>query len=638
MADQNQAGPAPLDRRVLAIMATDVVGYSRQMEADEAGTIARVTALRAQVLDPLLERHRGRLIKLIGDGTLSVFDSVVDAVTCAAAIQRAVRQRNQDEPDAPPIVLRVAVNLGDVALLENDVYGHGVNVAARLESLCDPGGVMISGTAYDHLQGKTDLAFEFVGEQQVKNITRPVRAYRARIEGVRAPPRRRRLPIRRLAAAALTLLVAAAGWWTWSTFAVPPANASVAVLPFDNLGGDAATVRLAEGITEDVITELTRFRAIDVIARDATRHYRAREIDVRAVGNELQVRFVLDGTVQRQGERLRITTQLIETSSARDVWSDRWELTGTDLFAVQSEVAEAVASRLASPYAGPVVAVERASAKRKPPSSLSAYELYLLGMEELNRASREGYRSALARLQQSLALDPEFARAWTGMATAYSGLAEMEGYPAEMVQAREAAARKAVMLDPADAQAHAALATHFMDAGDPARAESEFDRALSLTPGSADLLAIYAGWASGFGKPERGVEAAERAMRLNPDVQPWAVYNFAYAYFMAGRYEDALWQFDRMPRETYTPSALVYRAATLGVLGQTAAASSAVAAALAQQPDLTVEAFATAYTASEADRLRIVDSMRAAGFPMCAAAAFVAAHPDLERLPECVAS
>ena len=634
MADPSP-DPQQLERRILAIMATDVVGYSRQMEADEAGTIARVTAIQKEVIAPLLARHRGRLIKLIGDGTLSVFDSVVDAVACAAAIQAAMRERQPDEKNPVPASLRVGVNLGDVALLDNDVYGDGVNVAARLESICDPGGVMVSGTVYDQLHGKTDLPLEFAGEQLVKNIKRPVRSYRLAIDGVRRVRRRPVLPWRQLAAALALVVLAAGGWWTWSSFVAPPANAAIAVLPFDNLGGDPATDRLADGITEDVITELTRFSGIDVIAREATKRYRGVEVDVRSVGRDLRVQFVLDGSIQRQGEAFRITAQLIDAVAARELWSERWQLSGTDLFAVQSEVAEAVASQLASPYSGRIPALERAAAKRKPPASLTAYDLYLLGMEEVNRSTRAGYETAVLMFRRSLTADPTFGRAWTGLATAYAGLAEIEGYPDEVVAEREAAARKAVELDPGDAQAHAALATDYMDAGETARAEAEFDKALALNPGSADLLAIYAGWASGFGEPDAGVAAAERAMRLNPDVQPWAVYNFAYAYFMAGRYEDALRQFDRMPRDAYTPSTFVYRAATLGMLGRDDV-KAATADALAALPGVTIETFAASYWASSRERL--VEAMRAAGFPVCASANQVATMPGLVRLPECVTS
>ena len=571
------------ERRMLAIMASDVVGYSRAMEIDEAATISRVTRWQSEVLAPTLERHHGRLVKLIGDGALAVFDSVVDAVVCAAEVQRATGTHEAGRPE--PLRLRIGINLGDVVLVDGDVYGDGVNVAARLEQICDPGGIMISGTAFDHLQGKLGFPLEFAGEQQVKNISRPVRAYRAQLDGKpRSRWRRFHLPRRIIAAAAVLVLLLVGGWWFWENWWVQPANASIAVLPFDNLGGDDATRRLADGMTEDIITELTRFRALDVIARDATLAYKDTPVDVRDVGRRLQVRYVLDGAIQRQGDRVRISARLVDAANAHDVWSDRWDRTTEDLFAVQSELAEEVASQIASPYSGQITTADRDAAKRKPPRSLTAYDLYLLGMEAHGTATREGFDEAIRLLKQSVTIDPGFARAWTGLALTYGGLAEMTGYPADLQAARQEAAQKAVALDPADASAHAALATYYMDTRDAARAESEFDKALRLNPGSADLLSTFAGWASNFGEPEEGVAAADRAIRLNPDTPAWALYNFGYAYFMAGRYDDALRMFNRMPADTYTPNTYVYRAATLGALGDTAAAKRAVADATSRAP------------------------------------------------------
>lgn len=250
-----------LDRRLLAVMMADVVAYSRQMEADEAGTIARLAQARAEVIDPLIGRHHGRTVKLMGDGAVVLFESVVDAVQCAVAVQEALAERNGSLPDGERIILRIGVNLGDVALIDGDVYGDGVNVAARLQQMCDPGGAVVAGTAYDHLQGKLDRPLDFLGEQQVKNIARPVRAYRVRLAG--EPVARRRLPVRarmRMAAALAVLALAGAttgGWWLWSPSdrgLVSPT--SIAVMPFDNLTGDEATGRLADGPTEDIITVL----------------------------------------------------------------------------------------------------------------------------------------------------------------------------------------------------------------------------------------------------------------------------------------------------------------------------------------------------------------------------------------------
>ena len=627
--------PDRIERRILAIMASDVVGYSRAMEADEAGTIRRVTEWQSEVLLPAIGRHRGRLVKLIGDGALAVFDSVVDAVTCAAEVQTETRSRGAGQPQ--PLLLRIGVNLGDVALVDGDIYGDGVNVAARLEQICAPGGIMISGTAFDHLQGKVPFPLEFAGEQRVKNIARPVRAYRALLDGKR---RRQpiRLPRRALAAVFLLVLGLVGGWWAWTRWYVIPANASIAVLPFADLGGDEATKRLADGMTEDIITELTRFRALDVISRDATSGLRDQPIDIPAVGRHLRARYILAGAIQHQGDEVRISARLIDAGAARDIWSERWDRTTANLFAVQSEIAEEVANQMASPFTGELVAADRDAARRKPPKNLGAYDLYLLGMDALGGSTHEGLEEAQRLLQRSLAIDPGFARAWTGLAMTYAGLAEMTGYPAEIEAERRAAAERAVALDPADAAAHAALATYFMDTGDAPRAKEEFAKALRLNPGSADLLSTYAGWASNFGEAQAGVDAAERALRLNPDPPNWALYNYAYAYFMAGRYEDALGMFGRMPVETYSPDAYVYRAATLGALGRNEAAQQAVADALARLPDLSVERFAANQSSNPAERERLVETMRAAGFPLCASAATLAAQPRLPRLRECAPS
>jgi TolB-like protein len=574
----------------------------------------------------------------MGDGALAVFESVVDAVACAAAVQRAVGDWNAARPEGERLVLRIGVNLGDVALIDGDVYGDGVNVAARLEQLCDPGGVMVSGTAFDHLQGKLGFPLEFAGQQKVKNISRPVRAYRARLDGKARQLRRARpWPLRALAAALVALLAMSGAWW-WSRPSGPAGRPSIAVLPFDALGGDAATARLAEGITEEIITDLARFRAVDVIARESTRAYREQPINMAAIGRALNVRYVLDGSIQRQGDRLRVTAQLVDAANERDVWADRWERRAEDLFAVQSELAEAVASEVASAYSGAIVTAERDAAKRKPPKSLTAYDLYLLAIEARERATLEGLEQAVTLLERSLGIDPAFSRAWTALAVTYADLAEMRGYPAELQAARETAARKAVELDPADPAAHAALATVYMDQGDAGRAEAEFDKALALNPGSADLLAIYAGWASDFGLPEQGVEAAERAMRLNPAIPAWAVYNVGYAYFMAGRHGAALRMLDRLPKEAYTPATHVYRAAALGALGRTEEAKHAVAEALARNPGLSIESFASAYGSNDAQRQLLTETMRQAGFPVCASEAVLKANPGLRRLPECLTS
>ena len=418
-------------------------------------------------------------------------------------------------------MFRIGINLGDVVVEGDDLLGDGVNVAARLEQLCEPGGVLISGTVHDHLQGKLNVPLEFAGEQHLKNIGRPVRVYRVRLDGVRAaspPPRPRRrgwtLPA---AIAVLLALVLAAGafWWLRSGEPAATGRPSIAVLPFDNLGGDEATGRLADGITEDIITDLSRFREFDVIARNSTAVYKGRPVDVRQVGKDLNVRYVLEGSIQRQGEQIRATAQLVDAATRAHLWSERWDRPAQDVFAVQTEIAEHVASRFGD--WGVVVGAERQAARRARPQDLTAYELYLRGIEVMSRGTQESTEEAVRLFTQAVEKDPDFARGWSALASAYDYTVSFGADLATAEAKAKEAAERAVALDPRDAEAHRALGEVLVTLGDFPRAEAEFEEALRLNPGSADILANYAAWAGTFGKPERGAEAADRAIRLNPN-------------------------------------------------------------------------------------------------------------------------
>jgi TolB-like protein/class 3 adenylate cyclase len=498
------AATARAERRLAAILAADVVGYSRPVEADEAGTLAAIRELRRAVVDPLLAEHRGRIVKLMGDGAIVEFGSVVDAVACAAALQKEVAEHQVRVPPGRRIVFRIGVNLGDVVVEGEDLLGDGVNVAARLEQLCEPGGVLVSSTAYDHLQGKLDVPLEFAGERHLKNIDRPVRAYRVRLDGARAalpPPRTSRRRAMPAAAAVLLALLLAAGAasWGWLRPGEPglAGRPSIAVLPFDNLGGDEAAGRLADGITEDVITELSRFRDFDVIARNSTEVYKGKPVDVRQVGRDLNVRYVLEGSIQRQGDRVRVTAQLIDADSGAHVWSERWDRPAGDLFAVQTEIAEQAANRIGG--WGVVVEAERRAARRKRPEDLSAYELYLRGIDAMQRETKEGNQGAIRLLTEAAERDPTLARAWTALAAAHdypvSFGAGLHAAEAEAEAEAEEAAERAVAIDPMDAEAHRALAEVLGTLGDFARAEAASETALRLNPGHAAIPANYASWA-----------------------------------------------------------------------------------------------------------------------------------------------
>jgi TolB-like protein/class 3 adenylate cyclase len=453
---------AQVERRLAAILAADVVGYSALMERDEDRTLARLKAHRKEFIEPLIAEYQGRIVKLMGDGALVEFASVVDAVRCAVLIQQGMAERNRDVPEDERICFRIGINLGDVIHeADGDLYGDGVNVAARLEQLAEPGGVVVSGTAYDHLQGKLDLPLEFAGEQRVKNIERLVRAYRVRLDGKAARFRLTSRRVRRLAwpavaALVLVLAVAEGTWRFWPREPPPPGRPGIAVLPFDNLGGDDAAGRLADGITEDVITDLASFRDLDVIARNSTAVYEGKPVDVRQVGRDLNVRYVLEGSIQRQGERVRVTAQLVDAGTGAHLWSERWDRPIGDVFAVQSEVAERLANKLAAN--GVLARAETTAVKRKRPENLGAYDLYLLGTEARERNTKEGVEEGVRLLTRAVELDPTLARAWVSLSWARGWTAHFGADVATARRGREEAARRAVELDPDDAEAHAVLA------------------------------------------------------------------------------------------------------------------------------------------------------------------------------------
>jgi TolB-like protein/class 3 adenylate cyclase/Tfp pilus assembly protein PilF len=628
-----------VERRLAAVLAADVVGYSHLVELDEAGTLTALKDLRHAVIDPLLAEHHGRLVKLMGDGALVEFGSVVDAVACAVAVQKELAARQAELPAERRIVFRIGVNLGDVVVEGEDLLGDGVNIAARLEQICEPGGVMISGTVYDHLQGKLDVALEFAGEQRVKNIDRPIRTYRAR-GGAPMPVRRpQESNFRRWLAAigaAIVLLVAggAAGWWLWPAAPAFATKPSIAVLPFDNLGDDAATGRLADGITEDIITDLARFPEFEVVARNSTAVYKGKPVDVRQVGKELGVGYVLEGSFQRVGDQLRATAQLIDARTGRHLWSERWDRSVEEVFALQTELAEQVSNRLGS-GAGLIQEAGRKAAKRKRPENLNAYELYLLGTEKLEQVTKESIEESIRLLKRAVELDPTLARAWVELHWAYMNASWFGADANTATRAARDAAERAIALDPGDAEAHIVLGDAFGMAGDFARSEAEYEEGLRLNPGSAEMLTFYAGWGSTFGKPERGAEAADKAIRLNPRYLPWQARVFSNAYFMAGRYEDALRMLDRISPDQWNLGAFVRRGAVLAALDRPDDANAAVTEALKRFPDLTIQSYVSDLGWSDGERQLLIPTMRKAGFPACARPEVFAKLAKPVALPEC---
>jgi TolB-like protein/class 3 adenylate cyclase len=634
-------GTTRAERRLAAILAADIVGYSRLIEADETATLAAIKALQTEAIDPLLSAHTGRVVKLMGDGALVEFRSVVDAVTCAVAMQTSVAAHQAAAPPERRVVFRIGVNLGDVVVEGDDLFGDGVNVAARLEQLCPPGGVLISGTAYDQMKGKLNLPIDYAGEQRVKNVSDPVRTYSIRMEGVkrgwslRTRRFRRFLPM--AAAAALVLLaLAGAGVWWLRPIDSAIAKPSIAVLPFDNLGRDEATGRLADGITEDIITDLARFPEFDVIARNSTETYKDKAVDVRQVGKDLGAGFVLEGSLQRQGDQMRVTAQLIESQDGRHVWSERWDRPSADIFAVQTEIAEQVANRMGG-GAGLIQTAGREAARRQRPENLSAYELYLLGTEKLEQFTKVDIEESIRLLTRAVELDPGLARAWIELSHAHSLALTFGGDRTAAQKLAMEAAERSVALDLRDAEAHAALAMRLGEAGEFVRAKSSFDTALALSPGSAEILTFYASWASTFGEPERGAELVDRAIRLNPEYPMWASGPFSWAYFMAGRYADAARLLERVPPETFNPFRWVILAGSYAAQSMAGEAEATRKKALASFPDLTIESFVSDPGMNDIEREKFADKMRLAGFPSCATPEQLKGLENPFRLPECSA-
>src|SRR5437588_6503731 len=445
-------------RRLAAILAADVAGYSRLMGSDEEGTLERLKALRRELLDPKIAEHKGRIVKTTGDGLLVEFASVVDAVRCAVAVQQTMPERNTGVAADNRIELRIGIKLGDVIVEGDDLYGDGVNIAARIEALADAGGVFVSNTVHDHVRDRLPFPFEDLGEQQVKNIARPVRVYRVRDAGaaVKDP----------LFPATPTLVL--------------PDKPSVAVLPFANMSSDPEQDFFADGIAEDVITALSRYPSLFVIARNSTFTYKGRAIDVREVGRELGVRYVLEGSLRKAGNRIRVTAQLIEAETGNHVWANRYDRDLADIFAVQDEITHALTTALTPAIAD----AELRRAIRKPPESLDAWAAYQRGLWHLSKANSEDDTIAQNFFRQAIDLDPTFAPGYSALALAQlQAAAVYQKLTLDEAQtSAEALARRAVSLDGADAEARSCLGWALQARGELDGALVEIERALAMSP------------------------------------------------------------------------------------------------------------------------------------------------------------
>ncbi|MGO8868647.1 MAG: adenylate/guanylate cyclase domain-containing protein [Alphaproteobacteria bacterium] len=584
-----------VERRLTAILAADVAGYSRLMGMDEEGTLAQLKALRRALMDPQIAEHRGRIVKTTGDGMLVEFASVVDALRCAVEVQRGMAERNAELPQDKRIELRVGIHQGDIMIDGNDIFGDGVNVAARLEGLAEPGGICISARVQEDARGKLDIAFEDAGEQQLKNIDRLVRMYRVRCSS-----------------AALGNSVPAP---------TLPDKPSIAVLPFQNMSGDPEQEYFADGMVEDIITALSRFRQLFVIARNSSFTYKGRAVDVKQVGRELGVRYVLEGSVRKSGNRVRITGQLIDAMTSAHLWADRFDGTLEDVFDLQDQVSVSVVSAIAPKMEQ--VEIERA--KHKPTESLDAYDYFLRGTASLHQGTKVGIIEALRLFYRATELDPNFASAY-GLAAWCYVVRKTNGWMSDLVEdVAEATrlARRATELgrDDAVALCWGGYALAYV-AGDVDAALAFIDQALTLNPNLAAAW-NYSGWVRTFiGEHVSAIERFERSLRLSPR-DPTAFHmrtGIAYAYFFTGQYDkaaslarDALRD---QPHQATFLGGLRILAASKALAGQLEEAQEAIDRLLQLDPAVRVSNLKDRISPLRPeDFAKYVDGLRKAGLP-----------------------
>jgi len=586
-----------VERRLAAILAADVAGYSRLMGADEEGTLAALKAYRREVIDLKLTEHRGRIVRIIGDGLLVEFASVVAAVRWAVEVQRAMGERNSGLPRDKRIEFRMGINAGDIIIDGIDIWGDGVNVAARLEALAEPGGICVSSRVQEDVHGSVEVVFEDIGEQQLKNIARPVRVYRVHLNG-----------------AAKT-----------APAVQPSHKPSIVVLPFNNMSGDPEQEYFADGMVEEITTALSRTRWLFVIARNSSFTYKGRAVDVKQVGRELGVRYALEGGVRKAADRVRITAQLIDASTGAHLWADRFDGSLEHIFELQDQVTASVVGAIAPRLEQ--AEVERA--KHKPTESLDAYDYFLRGIASLHSWTKESNDEALRLFNKAIELDPDFASAY-GMASWCYVRRKGSRWMTDRVQETAEAARlgrRAVELGWDDPVALAwggfslAYVVHDVEVG-----ATLIDRALLLNPNLAEAW-HFSGWVRIYlGEPEIAIEHLTHAMRLSP-VDPLtfvALMAIAFAHFFAGRYEDASsWAEKALaaspPRlrekAVYHP-ALLIAAASNALAGRLEEAQNAIAQSRQISPTAHISNLKNQIPLRRPDDLvRYAEGLRKAGLP-----------------------
>jgi adenylate cyclase len=576
-----------VQRRLAAILAADVVGYSRLMGQDEVGTLVALKARRKDVLEPLIAHHRGRLFKVTGDGALIEFGSAVNAVQCAIALQEAMANANAGLPNDRHIVLRIGINLGDVMAEGSDLYGDGVNIAVRLEAIAEPGGIWISDDAHRHVRDKVGVIFQDIGEHNLKNIAQPVRVYRLRL-GDEASPVRPSLAL--------------------------PDKPSIAVLPFQNLSDDPEQEFFSDGITEDIITALSKLRWFFVIARNSTFAYKGKAPDIRQVARDLGVRYVLEGSVRRSGDRLRISSQLVDATTGAHVWAERYDRAVSDIFAVQDEIAENVAGSIESQ----VFTAESLRAQNKPPESLDAWGCVIRAMPYVWTWAAHDTEIGLTLLKRAVEIDPNYARASSLLAWGYAARAHLgRADPTPELGTALGIARRAIELDWEDPWAHLAMGYVHMVSRRSELAIAELNEAIELNPSFAFAHMIL-GSAYGYaGLAEEGLHQLSLATRLSPrdHLQAATLSTTGLCHLMAKRFvEAAVLERRAVQLRPHFGTAWRTLAAAAGLAGDTDLGAHALSEAKRLQPNLSVDWVEKYHPIVRGeDRAMYIDGLRKAG-------------------------
>jgi len=619
-------------RKLRAILSADVQGYSRLMGDDEVATVKTITEYR-ETLTSLVNQYNGRVVDSPGDNVLAEFGSVVDAVQCAVEIQNILKAKNEDLPENRRMIFRIGVNLGDVIQEGDRIYGDGVNIAARIEGLADGGGICISGTAYDQIKNKLALGYNYFGEHTVKNISEPVRVYKVPMDPKDAGKKRAGKSWKKMAiAAAIVLILGTVSFAVWNFYLRPPQiepasgekmafplpnKPSIAVLPFNNLSGDPTQDYIADGISENIISALSKISEMFVIASNSTFTYKGKPVKVQQVSEELGVRYVLEGSAQKIGNRVRITAQLVDATTGHHLWSEKYDRDMKDLFALQDEIAHKIIVELQVK----LTEGEQARVSQKTTTNLEAWSCAVRGLKLFERASKENNAKAMELLERAVELDPGYVWAWVRLAWTHLVASRYSQSPSESFKKTVEISQKVLALDESDSDVRALLGVVCLRQKRYEQAIIEGEKALALGPTNAQAHVILAASMNTVGRFDEAIKLVKKAMRLHPYYPAYYLMWLGSAYRMTGRYDEALTVYkqllDRSLKGEYPASrAHLFLAEVYAELGQGEKARTHAAEVLRLKPKFSlkwVSKFVTYEYKDPAHLERRVNALRKAG-------------------------